>query len=77
MQQFGKRINPSKDITVGERVWIGSKVSVLKGVEIGDSSIVGSGSVVTGKYESNVVIAGNPAKIIKRQIDWISKRIDV
>lgn len=71
----GKRINPSKDVNIGDHVWIGNKTIILKGSEIADDSIVGSGAVVSGKYtDNNVVIAGNPAKIIKRDITWKYER---
>jgi acetyltransferase-like isoleucine patch superfamily enzyme len=54
-------------IFIGENVWIGANAIVLPGVEIGDGCIVGAGSVVTKSFpESGLIIAGNPAKIIKR-----------
>ena len=55
-----------KPIVIGRNVWIGNNVIILKGTEIGDNSVIGAGSVVTGgKFPSNVVIAGNPARILK------------
>lgn len=44
---------------------IGSSVTILCGIEIGENSIVGAGSVVTKNVPKNVIVAGNPAKIIK------------
>ena len=55
-----------KPITIGNNVWIGANVIVLKGTVLGDNTVVGTGSVVKGEYPSNCVIVGNPAKIIKR-----------
>lgn len=53
-------------IKIGNNVWIGWNCTILKGVEIGDDSIVAAGSVVlAGKYPSSSLIAGNPAKVIK------------
>ena len=52
-------------VQIGSNVWIGEKVTVLKGVHIGDNVIIGAGSVVTGNIPSNVMAAGNPCKIIK------------
>lgn len=56
----------SKEIMIGKNCFVGANSLILKGVEIGDGSIVGAGSVVTGKFPKNVIIAGNPAKIIKK-----------
>jgi len=55
-----------KPIIIGENVFIGCNSIILKGTEIGDNSVIGAGSVVSGKFPANVVIAGNPARIIKR-----------
>ena len=72
----GERINPSQDIVIGNKVWIGHKVMINKGVAIADDSMIGSGAIVTKKFtQQNVVIAGVPAKIIKENITWTSERI--
>jgi acetyltransferase-like isoleucine patch superfamily enzyme len=55
-----------QDVIIGDNVWIGWGAIILKGVEIGDNSIVAAGSVVLGKFPRNVIIAGNPAKIVKQ-----------
>lgn len=55
-----------KKVDIGENVWIGAHSIVLKGVKIGDNSVVGAGSVVTKSVPSNSVVAGIPAKIIKK-----------
>jgi NDP-sugar pyrophosphorylase family protein len=52
-------------IRIGNNVWIGDHALVLKGVTIGDNSIVGAGAVVTRDVPANVVVAGNPARIVK------------
>lgn len=52
-------------IIIGDNVWIGGSSVILPGVKIGDNSIVAGGSVVTKDVPPNVVVAGNPAKIIK------------
>lgn len=66
-----KIINDNKNIIIGDHVWIGSDVKVLKGAVLSDNSVVGTQSIVTGRFdEQNVVIAGIPARIIKRDIDW-------
>ncbi len=57
-----------KPITVGNSVWMGGHVTILPGVTLGDRVVVGAGSVVTKSFGSDVVIAGNPARII-HQLD--------
>jgi acetyltransferase-like isoleucine patch superfamily enzyme len=53
-------------IIIGNNVWIGSNSTILPGVVIGDNSIIGAGSVVTKNVPSNVIVAGVPAKVIKK-----------
>lgn len=54
-----------RPVHIGDNVFIGCNSLILKGTEIGENSIVGAGSVVCGKFPENVVIAGNPARVIK------------
>ena len=61
-----KGIEAAKKITVGNDVWICGGVTVLPGVTIGNNVIIGAGSVVTKDIPDDVVVAGNPAKIIKK-----------
>lgn len=60
----------SKPITIGKHVWIGSNAIILKGVTIGDGAVIGAGSVVTNDIPNNCVAVGNPAKVIKSDINW-------
>ena len=52
-------------ITIGDNAWFGGGVTILPGVTLGDNVVVGAGAVVTKSFGDNVVLAGNPAKIIK------------
>ena len=65
-QERQKNIGLPKKVVIGNNVWIGGGVTILPGVCIGNNVVVGAGSVVTKSFPDNVVIAGNPAKIIKR-----------
>ncbi|WP_395061948.1 acyltransferase [Flavobacterium sp.] len=70
----GHDLNPSRrddinikfaNVHIEKNVFIGDNVTILKGVTIGENSVVGSGSIVTKSVVKNVVVAGNPAKIIR------------
>lgn len=55
-----------KNVIIGKKCWIGMNAIILPGVELGDNTVVGAGSVVTKSFsEGNCIIAGNPAKKIK------------
>jgi acetyltransferase-like isoleucine patch superfamily enzyme len=67
----GNITNFGKNVEVGDHVWIGKDVKIRKNTTIPSNSVLGWGSVVGGKFdEPNVIIAGNPAKIVKRGINW-------
>ena len=64
-------INKVKTMSIGNHVWIGAHVSILKNTIIPNDCIIGWGSVVSGKFiQTNCIIAGNPAKIVKTGITW-------
>lgn len=52
-------------VVIGDNVWIGMHAIILKGVTIGENSVVAAGAVVTKPVPANVVVAGNPAVVIK------------
>ncbi|MCB6663487.1 hypothetical protein LI167_09075 [Phocaeicola dorei] len=62
---------------IGKYVWIGKDVKIGKNTKIPDDSIVGWGSIVTKVFhEPNIILAGIPAKIIKRGINWDRRYIN-
>ena len=66
----GNRINFARDIDISDHVWIGAKSTILGGVVLGENSVVGIGSVVTGEHVPAVVLAGVPARVVRTGINW-------
>lgn len=54
-------------ITLGDRCWVASRAIILPGVYIGAGAVVGAGSVVTKSVEAHTVVAGNPARVVKKE----------
>ena len=66
-----ERINLSKDIIIGNNVWIGCRCLILKGAQIPDNSVIGANSLLSHSvHEKNCIYAGSPAKKIKENIFW-------
>lgn len=57
-------------VTIGNKVWIGCNVTILKNTFIGNNCVIAAGSIVKGTFPDNTLIAGNPAKVVKQNIDW-------
>lgn len=68
----GTQCKGVRPIEIGNHVWIGSNATLMKGCKIGADSIVGWGSIVTHDYGNlkNSIIAGSPARIVKKDIKW-------
>lgn len=71
---YGEIIGEARQTWIGDNVFIGINSIILMGTKIGDNCIVGAGSVCSGEYPPNSVIAGNPAKVIITLEDYYSKR---
>lgn len=61
-----RRFLKSEPITIGENVWIGANATILANTKIGDNSIIAAGAVVTKDIPPNTIVAGVPAKVIKK-----------
>lgn len=72
----GKRINYPGNIKVGNHVWIGHGATLLGSASVGDNSIVGTMAVTSFSFPKEVVIAGNPAKIIRENVCWSKDNTD-
>lgn len=70
-----KRINPGQSVEIGEHVWVCNGVNIMKGVKIGDNSIIGTQSLVTRDIPENSLAVGNPAKVVKSNVNWNVKRL--
>ena len=66
----GKTSTMSKPVHIGNHVWIGRSAIILKGVTIGDGAIVGAGSIVTQDVPFGCLVVGNPARVIKENVEW-------
>lgn len=54
-------------VTIGDDVWVGTNAVILPGITIGDNCVIAAGSIVTKSFSDNCIIAGNPAKLIRKQ----------
>lgn len=59
------KIEGGKPIRIGDNVWLGGGVIVCPGVTIGENTVVGAGAVVTRDLPANVVVVGNPARVLR------------
>ena len=66
----GNRLNPAKDIKIDKHVWLGANVVIMKGLQIGEGTMVGYGSMVTKSLPENCLAVGSPAHVIKENISW-------
>ena len=55
-----------RPVHIGRRAWIGAGATILPGVTVGENSVVGAGSVVTRDVAPDTVVAGNPARVIRK-----------
>lgn len=71
---FSDYVNSSGAVTIGNNIYFGTQVTILKGVSIGDNCIIGAGSLVTKDIPANSVAAGCPCKVICTIEEYYQKR---
>ena len=70
-KEFHKKMNPDKEVCIGDKVWIGCRVTILKGTHVPSNCVIGATSFVSGsKFEPNSLIVGSPAKSVKQISGW-------
>jgi acetyltransferase-like isoleucine patch superfamily enzyme len=62
-------------VVIGDRVWIGARAMVLKGVTIGDGAVVAAGAVVTKDVPAGAIVAGTPARVIGAAAGWTDHNV--
>lgn len=62
-----------KPVHIKDHVWIGTRVTILKGVTIGEGAMIAAGLVVTKDVPPHTIVAGVPAKVIRENISWKNK----
>lgn len=73
----GKVAHFIKPISIGKDSFVGARVSLLPGTEIGENCIIGAGSVVKGKIPDNSIVIGNPARIVGDTREWAKKKMEI
>jgi len=66
----GDFINPERPVSIGNNVWVGSHVKILKGVSIGEGAVIGMNTLVTKNVTPKSLCAGNPMRCLKEDINW-------
>lgn len=70
LNEKNELVNKEKPVIIGDRVWIGGHVIILKGVTINDESIIGMGSIVTKDVSKKTISVGTPNRTIKENVTW-------
>lgn len=66
----GQRINPACDVVIGDHVWLGESVQVLKGAEISTNCVIGARALVTGAIPAGSLAVGVPARVVREGVTW-------
>ena len=69
----GIDVTNRKSIIIGKHVWCGMGVTIMPWCQIGDESVVGATSLVNNEIPTKCTCAGNPAKVLRKNIEWFRK----
>jgi len=67
-------LSEKKDVVIGNDVWIGDNVIILPGVTVGDGCVIGAGALVTKSIPGFSIVAGNPAKVLRKRFSEENER---
>lgn len=73
--QSGMRMNPPRDVKIGEHVWIAPNTKIMKGAVVGNGAIIGSDTIVTKCIPEDSLAVGHPAKVVKQGIKWTREKL--
>ncbi|MCX8228287.1 MAG: acyltransferase, partial [Sulfitobacter sp.] len=73
--ESGIRINPPRDILIGDHVWLAQGVRIMKGSQIGQDCIIGSRALVCSSIPANSLAVGTPARVVRSGVTWDRRRI--
>lgn len=71
----GNRLNYAASVKIGNHVWIAPMSIIMKGVVVGDGSIIGTNSIVTKDVPSNSLAVGMPAHVVKNNVSWSRQKL--
>jgi Acetyltransferase (isoleucine patch superfamily) len=69
LNEQGERINPAKEVIIGDHVWIGLRCTILRGAKIGEGAVIAADSLVGGKINAGTMASGNPARSYS-EVKW-------
>lgn len=73
----GKVAHFIKPISIGRDTFIGARVTILGGTEIGENCIIGANSCIKGKIPSNSIVVGNPARVVGNTDEWAKHKLEI
>lgn len=74
-QETGERLNPERDVHLGDHVWVGGRVALLRGASVAHDSVIGYGSIVTKSFAPHSVLVGAPARVVREGVGWDRRRL--